>query len=150
MNAQVSALQSEENHVLASEEHARNAFQLVDWRKYDGQRVTASKPGAVFVVINGQLHAIPDTATYNNLFTNWTTILVSDYLIDEMPRGVALSAGAVLAKGNVHGAAFLITNGRKHWIPNTQIFDLFSFNARNVNVVAQVIIDAVPQGSDIG
>lgn len=150
MNAQVSALHSEANQVLASEQHARDAFEQSNWGKYDGQRVTGSQPGTVFLVLNGELRGIPDPATYNNLFNDWNTIVVSDYLVDNIPAGPGLSVGAVLAKGNASDAVFLVSNGSKQWVPSPAVFERFAFNGNNVNVIAQVIVDAAAQGPNVG
>ncbi len=75
--------------------------------------------------------------------------MVNDYLVDNVPLGLALTSGAVLAKGS--GAPeYLVTNGQKLWIPSPAVFGQFYFNSGKVVTVPDVIINSIPQGLNIG
>jgi hypothetical protein len=120
-----------------------------DWTRYDGERVKGSNSAPVYLILHGQLRWIPDPTTYNNLFKDWNGIGVNDYLVDNVPVGLPLTSGAVLAKGS--GAAiYVITNGQKLWIPDPTVFNKFYFNSGKVVTVPDVIINSVPQGLNIG
>lgn len=139
----------EKDRVIASENQVKESF-AVDWRKYDGERVTASTGGPIYLVLNGQLQWIPNPETYNNLFASWNGVVVSDYLVDNVPRGPALTSGAVLARGNAAAPEYLVSNGTKQWIPDPATFNKFAFNAGKVVTVPQIVIDYVPSGRNVG
>ena len=67
-----------------------------------------------------------------------------------MPIGPVLTYRSVLAKGAEAAAIYLVTNGQKMLIPNPPVFDLFNFAPNKVVVVPQVVIDFLPQGSNVG
>lgn len=148
MNANVAHIGADA--VFASASQVKQALEVnVDWTKYDGQRVTGSAPGKVYLALHGQLQWIPNGNTFNNLFKNWDGIVVSDYLVDSMPEGVPLSNGALLAKGE-GDKVFLVTNEKKVHIPNPAVFEKFNFNADTIVVVPQLLIDYIPTGPDVG
>lgn len=151
MSSQAAVVYSESNRVVASEGQIKEALeQGVNWSKYDGERVKGSNSDPIYLVLNGQLSWIPDSTTYNNLFANWNNVVVSDYLVDNIPRGPALSVGAVLAKGAASAPVYLITNGKKQWIPDPAVLAKFNFNGGKVVATPQVIIDAIPSGANVG
>ena len=100
--------------------------------------------------MNDLLQWIPDPATYNNLFSTWNGVVVSDYLVDNVPAGPALTSGAVLAKGNSSAPEYLITNGYKQWIPDPATFNKFAFNSSKVVSIPNIIINYVPTGPNVG
>ena len=113
-----------------------------DWTKYDGERVKGSNSAPYYLIVLGQLRWIPDPTTYNNLFKDWNGVMVNDYLVDNVPLGLALTSGAVLAKGS--GAPeYLVTNGQKLWIPSPAVFGQFYFNSGKVVTVQQYVIGQV-------
>jgi hypothetical protein len=138
---------------FANEEDVRRSYvEGPDWRKYDGLRVTPSTRtgGPVFLALNGELRYIPDGNTYLDLFINWTGVSVNDYLIDNMPYGPQITSGAILAVATGTVEKYLITNDKKHWIPNMSVFDKFYFNNAKVKEVPKIILDYVPKGEDVG
>ncbi len=141
--------QSLAERVHATESQAQQALAANDWTKYDGERVKASNSGPVYLILHGHLRWIPNPGTYTNLFASWDDILVSDYLVDNVPQGPALTNGAVLAKGS-HPQTYLVTNGQKLWIPNPETFKKFGFNAGKVVTVPDVVIDFIPTGPNVG
>lgn len=102
----------------------------------------------VYLVINGFRCWVPNPATFNNLFVPGATI-TPDVNIGVVSEGPALSDGAVLAKSTAADPVYLVSNGVKRWIPSQPIFQRYQFNAKNIQLVAPVIMDAVPSGSNI-
>lgn len=120
----------------------------VSWRKYDGLRVKGSDSGAIYLVINGILRWIPNEATYNSVFSNWSNIVVSDYLVNSVPSGEPLSNGSVLVKDATHAAIYLVTLGCKMWVPNPATMEKFSF--ASPKIVPSVVIQFLRSGPDVG
>lgn len=138
---------STESRIFASENQVKEAF--VDWTKYDGDRVVSSTPGSkIYLILNGELRYIPNPDTYNNLFGSWSGILVSDYLVDSVPTGPALSNNAMIVRGSSEPQAYLVTNNVKQWIPSMKTFEKFAF--KQPTVIPQIVIDYVPTGPNIG
>jgi hypothetical protein len=141
---------SEKDRVIASESQVKDSLELSNWGKYDGERVTPSNGGPIYLIMNGLLQWIPDPTRYNNLFSSWNGVVVSDCLVDNVPPGPALTSGAVLAKGNSSAPEYLITNGYKQWIPDPATFNKFAFNSSKVVSIPNIIINYVPTGPNVG
>ncbi|MGF6240447.1 hypothetical protein P3T42_002198 [Paraburkholderia sp. GAS38] len=141
---------SEKGRVIASANRVKEALEQTDRRKYDDERVAASTGGAVYLIMNGLLQWIPNPPTYENLFVSWDGVVVSDYLVDNVPPGPALTSGAVLSKGDSSAPVYLVTNNHKQWIPDEAAFNKFAFNSAKIAIVPQVVIDYVPAGPNVG
>jgi hypothetical protein len=148
MTAILSPIHSDESRVIASENQVKDALE-VNWAQYDGERVIASNGGAIYLVKNGQLQWIPDPTTYNNLFVSWNGVVVSDYLINNIPHGPALTTGAILAKGN-SATVYLITNNQKQGIPDMATFNKFYFNSKTIVTLPQIVVDFLLTGPNVG
>lgn len=131
--------------VHATESQVKEALAVNDWTKYDGERVMATNSAPVYLILHGHLRWIPNPTTYTNLFASWDGIIVSDYLVDNVPGGPALTNGAVLAKGS-GSPVYLVTNGQKLWIPNPETFNKFGFSWDKIVTVPDVVIDFIPTG----
>ncbi|WP_089956857.1 hypothetical protein [Lentzea xinjiangensis] len=87
---------------------------------------------AVYLVIDGVRHHVPDELTYFNLWANWAGLQSGGAVID---IGAPLVSGSYLARENETGRIYLV--GRtKRWIRNGQILDQYAFDRsriRNVN-----------------
>ncbi len=120
----------------------------VDWTQYDGNRITShSSGGAVYLAMWGQLFAIPDGDTFNSMFNNWDGILNSDYLVDNMPRGVPFASGSFIAIGARSAAQYLVTFGQKLHIPDPATVSKFNF--RGPTKIPQLAIDYIQNGRSI-
>lgn len=83
------------------------------------------RPGtkAVYLVIDGYLHHVPDDATYFNLWAGWNGIRP---YYGGIPIGDPLVSGTFLAQ-EPSGRTYLV--GRtKRWIPNPTIFNQYAFD----------------------
>lgn len=151
MSAQAAVVFSESNRVVASESQVNEALEAaIAWSKYDGERVKGSDGPAIYLVLNGQLRWVPDPTTYTNLFMDWNGVVVSDYLVNSIPKGPQLTSGAVLVKSPSSAPQYLVTNGQKLWIPNPDVVKKFYFNSAKLVSLPQVVVDAIPQGANIG
>ena len=107
-------------------------------------------PGApqIYLVLNGFRCWVPDQTTFNNLFVSGATI-VQDINIGVVSQGQALTSGAVLVQGSSSPQVYLLNNGFKCWIPTPTIFSRYQFNGSSIQVVAQAILNAIPNGPDV-
>lgn len=112
-----------------------------------GLRLTPLTGGPIYLVNpEGLLQWIPNSATYNNLFRDWNGVYRVD--IAGMTIGTALSDGAVLAKGHLSGAVYLVSNGKKRWITSPAAMNKYYFNWNHIYVVPQILINSIPTGSN--
>lgn len=135
---------------IATEAEVATALEAHNWYEHDGQRIVSSAGGPAYLVMNAVLRHIPNPATFRNLFADDKSIKVNDYLVENIPVGPALSDGAILAIGSNPTHVYLISNHKKHAIPSNEIFDRFGFNRARIQTYADVAIDAIPFGPNVG
>ena len=105
-------------------------------------------PRVYLIDDDGTKRWIPDVATYNALFRDWNGIEnVAD--TNTIDNGADITMGAVLAKSNLLANVYLIDNGRKRWITNSEVMDKFYFAWDKIQVVPEVVLDFIPNGADI-
>ncbi|HEV7645241.1 MAG TPA: hypothetical protein VGO50_14955 [Pyrinomonadaceae bacterium] len=107
----------------------------------DGTSITSSD-GKTYLIFDQQLHQVPGSATYDNLFGSGSataaTSSVKGYLIGE-----PLSDGAYLATSD-RAFFYLVTNGKKYFI--NADFDRFGFDKNKIRNVGKAELDAIPFG----
>jgi hypothetical protein len=132
---------------IATLETSKAKELFIDWRQYDGKRLTSSVvPSPVYVVMNGQLHGLPSPDTYNSIFSTWENIEVNDYLVNNIPYGENISVGAVIVRGGLTPESYLVTQGKKCQIlPGVE--KKYSFNSPTV--VPQILVNSIPSGDSI-
>ena len=116
---------------------------------YDGYRVKLAGHPEVYVVIDNAKHHVPDPATYNNLFENWTDIQeipAADF--NAVPTGLALTSGAVLAKGSAP-EVYLITNGVRRHVMSPETMDKYDFGWNKVVLTPDAVINGIPFGPTV-
>jgi hypothetical protein len=114
----------------------------------NGVRCKFSNQPHIYLIDAGCRRHIPDPATFNNLFRNWEGIVI-DNDINDIPEARAIQSGAVLSKGNLTPAVYLIDNGQKRHIISPAVMDKYNFAWNRIYVVPQVQIDAIPTGPSI-
>lgn len=119
----------------------------VDWTQYDGLRVASHSTSAIYLAMWGQLHWIPNPATFNSIFKDWNGIVNSDYLVDNMPKGPALATGSFIANSAPAPAWYFVTLGRKLHIPNPATVTRFNF--RSPVSIPPLALDYIPTGPDV-
>ncbi|MBN8813094.1 MULTISPECIES: hypothetical protein [Sphingomonas] len=119
---------------------------VVDWRKYDGQRVKGSSGPNIYLMLNGILRIIPNPQTYVQLFRNWDGISVNDYLVDNAPSGEPLTNGSVLI--NDGGRIYLVTLSHKMWVPDMPTYNRFNFGM--AIAVPPIVAQYIPTGPNVG
>jgi hypothetical protein len=120
---------------------------VVDWKQYDGLRVAAHTTSAICLVMWGELHWIPDPATFNSLFKDWSGIINSDYIVDNMPKGLALAAGSFIAISGASPAWYFVTLGKKLHIPDPATVNRFNF--RSPISLPHLALDYIPTGPNV-
>lgn len=119
----------------------------VDWKQYDGLRVTSHTSGAVYLVMWGQLHWIPDPATFNSVFKDWNGIVNSDYIVDNMPKALSLAPGSFIAISGASPAWYFVTLGKKLHIPDPATVNRFNF--RSPISLPHLALDYIPTGPNV-
>jgi hypothetical protein len=111
-----------------------------------GERVRdASGPAIYLIDEDGTKRWIPDTATYNNLFRDWSGIQVVD--VSTIVSGPQITSGAYLAIAQeTMKTVYLVDNGHKRGITSPAVMDKFWFNWSQVKPVPQSLLDGLPDG----
>ena len=107
-------------------------------------------PGApqVYLVLNGYRCYVPDPGTFTNLFVSGATI-IQDINIGVVAEGQPLTSGAVLAQASGSAPVYLVSNGVKCWIPTPAIFSRYQFNSGQIQVVAPILMNSIPNGPNV-
>lgn len=114
----------------------------------NGQRIKGVNDPAVYLVLDGKRRWIPNPATYNSLFRDWTGISqVID--INSIDDGGPITDGAVLARAGNAPAVYLVSNGVRRWIVSPAAFDHYWFDWTKIVSVPNVVINSVPVGANI-
>lgn len=100
---------------------------VVDWAKYDGMRVSSSSGPEIYLAMWGALHYIPNPATFESVFRDWSGVVRNDYLVDTMPRSSSLSDGSFIASAAGARAQYFVTLRNKLWIPDPATVARFNF-----------------------
>ncbi|CAM4140065.1 hypothetical protein KIPE111705_42460 [Kibdelosporangium persicum] len=116
---------------------------------YDGKRIKEAGDPKVWLVLCGQRANIPNEATYNGLFRDWSGIvLMSD--VDSIREGAGLQ-GAFLAKGaSAHVYLVRPEGGRKHYIASEAAFNRWNFDWSEITTISQSYLDRLSNGCILG
>lgn len=99
----------------------------------NGLRYQNPGEAAVYLVIDGVRHHVPDEATYFNLWASWDGRRPDGAAID---IGAPLLSGSYLARERETGMVYLV--GRtKRWIPNEAVFNQYAFDWARVRDVSR-------------
>lgn len=112
-------------------------------------RMSDKTTDPMYLVVNGYRRLVPDDATSNNLFTNPT--ITKEPLLNLIAKGPDLTKGAMLikTKGGGDGRWFLLTDQRKMWIVNINVFDRYQFDRNKVKELDKIVIDSIVEGDNI-
>ncbi|HYJ83820.1 MAG TPA: hypothetical protein VEW26_13380 [Allosphingosinicella sp.] len=114
----------------------------------EGRRVLEPKKGGIYLKIDGMIRHIPNPATYDALFRDWSGI--GEVANPQGQRqGPALTDGAHLAMGTPDGRIFLMVDGTKRWIAGPAIMDRYHFKWAAVRKLPADQLAAVPDGPPI-
>ena len=115
--------------------------------QYEGYRINQEGQPAIYLVLDGKRHHIPNPTTYNNLCGNSDTRhAVLD--VNIVPDGGALSDGAILARPNNAPNVYLVSNGKKRHVTSPAAMAKFGFDGV-IRVVDHVLLDFIPTGGPI-
>ena len=113
----------------------------------NGMRVGDPREGKLYVMLDWMLRHIPNPATFDNLFRDWSYVEVPR--ADAYPVGPPLPDGAYLANGLPDGRVYLVGGGEKRWITSLRIFDLYGFDSTKIRSRPVEQLNALPTGSTI-
>ena len=111
-----------------------------------GRRLQAPGTSAVFLVLDGQRHFIPDGATYSSLFRDTNGIQAMD--LTAIPAGGTLS-GATLMRTDADGHVFLVANGKKHWVDSADAMAFYNLDPNQVIDVPAGSLATLARGRDL-
>ena len=114
----------------------------------NGLRLQIPGNPAIWLILNGVRRHIPNPATYDNLFRNWSGI-VQDINANEIDDGGPISNGARLARPANEAPVYLITNDVKMWVPSPAVMDEYHFDWNKVVSLPKVAIDSIPDGPHV-
>ncbi|MFF7725306.1 hypothetical protein [Streptomyces sp. NPDC008001] len=132
----------------ASAQHSGAAELRGRHPELNGARLKGVNSPAVYLILDGKRHWIPNPATYNNLFRNWNGIQ-SVIDIGAIDDGGQLSDGAILAKSPGEPAVYLVSNGIKRWITSPAAMDKYYFDWNKIVNISPVALNSIPTGAAI-
>ncbi|MFF4161527.1 hypothetical protein [Streptomyces sp. NPDC001678] len=128
--------------------HSSTAKPQRDRPDLNGLRIKAVNSPAIYLVLDGKRHWIPNPATYNNLFRDWNGV-VSVLDVGDITAGSALSDGAFLGKASGWPEVYLFSNGVKRWITSPAAMDKYYFAWNRIQNLPAEAVNSVPNGADI-
>lgn len=128
--------------------HGSTAKPQRDRPDLNGRRIKAVDGQAIYLVLDGKRHWIPDPATYNNLFRDWNGI-ASVLDLGSITEGSALSNGAFLGKTPDHPQVYLFSNGVKRWITSPAAMDKYYFAWNRIQNLPDEAVNSVPSSGNI-
>lgn len=111
-----------------------------------GLRVRSPNTAPIYVIDpDGYRRWIPNPDTYNNLFRDWTSVVV-DLGTNLIAAGPALDDGAFLARAPGTAPVYLVSNGQKRWIVSPATMDKYWFDWSKIRDVPLSALNAIPTG----
>jgi hypothetical protein len=111
-----------------------------------GSRRVVPETTTVFLIDpEGYRRRVPNFMTYNRLFRSWHDV-VDDARLDEISERPEFTTGAMLVRGESSPAVFLLDHGVKRWVVSDAALEKYWFNVDRVFVVAQDLVDRIPNG----
>ncbi|MEU7164481.1 hypothetical protein AB0A70_07525 [Streptomyces morookaense] len=132
----------------SSTAHGSMAKPQRDRPDLNGLRIKAVNGPAIYLVLDGRRHWIPNPTTYNNLFRDWNGV-VSVLDIGNITEGGALSDGAFLGKAPDQPQVYLFSNGVKRWITSPAAMDKYYFAWNRIQNLPGEAVNSVPSGATI-
>ncbi len=115
--------------------------------QFNGISVKAPNAPAIYLVDQGCRRHIPNPATFELLFRDWSYYTGIDiYGIDQC---TPISTGAHLAKCPPLPAVYLIDNAKKRHVASPAVMDKYNFDWNKIEIVSCNVLDAIPTGPTI-
>jgi hypothetical protein len=109
----------------------------------NGFRYQDPRTKAVYLVIDGLRHHVPDTATYFNLWAGWDGLRTDG---NGISVGEPLLSGSYLAKEIETGKVYLVGRTKRH-IYTMEIFHQYAFDVARIRNVSRASLP--PQGDNL-
>jgi hypothetical protein len=111
-----------------------------------GRRLQHPNTSAVFLVLDGKRHLIPDGTTYSSLFRDASGIEIMD--LSAIPDGGPLS-DAKLGRTSAAADVFLIAGGTKHWVDSTDAMAFYNLDPDQVLLLPATALATLVRGGDL-
>ena len=119
----------------------------------DGTRLSdTSTGGMIYLVLDGALRWIPDSQTYANLYSSFTSGVTSLPNVQTLLIGSPISEGASLVTATplTDGHVYLLQEDGKRWIINPDVFNnKFAFDVSKIQTIPADQLNAIPTGDPI-
>ncbi len=120
--------------------------------EYEGRRVKESASHKVWFVMSGERRYIPSPEVYAALFDNLDIVELDR--LEVIPRGQDLGEGTCLVQGDTRVDIYLVTSSiqtgaSRHLIGSIETFADFGFSGSQVRRVPDLLIQALPWGSEL-
>lgn len=108
----------------------------------------------VYVIENGLKRWIKTAKIFNKLSYSWANIrAVSETLLNNTPPGKDITSSYKYPEGTLLRGdgppVYLIEKGKRHWIPNPQIFTAKKFKWQNIIQIPDKILNRIKKDQDI-
>jgi hypothetical protein len=100
---------------------------------------------ALYLLLDKSAHHIPDPATFDRLFANWSKIL--EVAVSSVPIGKPITNDAYLATAG--DKVYLVNMGEKRWIMSPMTFNSYNFNWGRIKLVPEAELKNIPDGKTI-
>lgn len=111
----------------------------------EGMLLKANNADAVYLVLLGNRHHIPNPDVYFALFPSWDKIKVkSPGEVNAIPLGDPLSLDACLIKAADSDPVYLYTNGVKSHISSAEDFNKVGFDWNKIKVKSSMEVKKIP------
>jgi len=112
------------------------------------ERKTPADDAIYFVWGDGSKCWIPNSETFNALFTSTQDIiLLSRAQLESISRGPDLSDGAAMVRGKGQVPNYFVSNKQKHYVTSPKV--LAYCHLRGAQEIPRAAVEAIPTGFDI-
>jgi hypothetical protein len=116
--------------------------------EHNGRRIRKTGDTAIWLIDRGQRRLIPNPQTFNNLFGNWSNSEVLD--LESIERGPDITSGAVLCRAAGNAGVWLLDQGRKRLVANSNTMGKYNFDWRKVVSLPPHVLECIQSGDMIG
>ena len=106
--------------------------------EFEGKRISKLGDTAIFLILDGQRHLVPNPTTANNLFGPTDT--VDEVLdLDTVPPGDQLTNGAILASAHNDPKVYFVSNNCKRHVVSSAAMSKYGFDGviRDVEILSR-------------
>jgi len=106
----------------------------------DDELLKDSEHSAVYLICNGLKRHIPSPAVFNSYGFDWDDISI----VDQAEINDYSNVNLIRAAGDTK--VYLLSSGKKHWIPSLAVFNSKGYKWENVIIINQVEEESIEEG----